>query len=205
MGKNLEQRVEELEKLVKELRGKAAVKISKKLGVGDTFELNGLKWKILDITEKGYMCLADRLEENMQFDLSCNDWEESKLRKFLNTDIYNKIADEIGAENIIPFERDLLSLDGQTEYGSCEDKVSLLTVDEYRKYRKLIPNTGYFWWTITPDSTKCNDDAKWVRVVSPSGNFYGSLCYDFNGVRPLCILESNIFVSRGASKWQRMN
>lgn len=196
MGKSLEQRVNELEKIVKELTGDKKIKIRKSLGIGDTFELAGLKWKILDITEKGYMCLAEKLEDKRQFDANSNYWKESSLRKFLNTDIYNKIADEVGADNIIPFERDLLSLDGQTEYGKCEDSVSLLTFDEYRKYRKLIPNTeDYYWWLITPDSTKCNGDSKWATVVCPSGNFdyFGCNCY--YGVRPFCIFSSSIFES----------
>ena len=195
MGKNLEQRVNELERIVNELVGEKGIKIRKALGIGDTFELAGLTWKILDITDKGYMCLAEKLENKRQFDTDSNDWENSSLRKYLNTDIYNKIADEIGADNIIPFERDLLSLDGQTEYGKCEDLVSLLTFDEYRKYRSLIPNTNYYWWLVTPDSTKCNGDSKWVAVVCPPGiiNYYG--CGFSIGVRPFCIFSSSIFES----------
>ena len=37
--------------------------IQKGLSIGDTFELAGLTWKILDITDKGYMCLADKERE----------------------------------------------------------------------------------------------------------------------------------------------
>ena len=139
--------------------------------------------------------MADKLEKNMQFDKNFNDWKESSLRKFLNSDIYRKISDEIGAENIISFERDLLSLDGQTEYGKCEDFVSLLSFDEYRKYRALIPNTDNYWWLITPDSTKCNGDKEWVRVVSPSGMVNYDDCYYGRGVRPVCIFSSSIFES----------
>lgn len=196
MSKNLEQRVTELEKLVKELRKDKFKKIVENLGVGDTFELAGLKWKILDITEKEYKCLAERLEDNMKFDSKNNDWKTSDLRNYLNTDFYKKLAAEIGEENIIPFERDLLSLDGQTEYGKCEDKVSLLTVDEYRKYRNLIPNTDkYWWWLISPWSTPCNDYYESVTVVSPSGcisNYY----FNFNcGFRPFVSFSSTIFES----------
>ena len=49
MSKNLEQRVTELEKLVKELRNDKTKNNLKGLKVGDVFELAGLKWKILDI------------------------------------------------------------------------------------------------------------------------------------------------------------
>ncbi len=196
MGKNLEQRVNELEKIVKQLQGKAAITLSKKLGIGDTFELVGLKWTILDITEKGYMCLAEKLEERMQFDANCNNWQASDLRNYLNVEFYKELADAIGAENIIPFERNLLSLDGQTEYGSCEDNVSLLSVDEYRKYRLLIPNTDdYWWWMITPWSTACNGYETLVAVVLSSGNFNYYLSNYGCGVRPICIFSSSIFES----------
>lgn len=194
--KDLQEQINKLQDEIKSLKQKVISKtVKKKLAIGDTFELAGLKWKILDITEKGYMCLAERLEKTMKFDSSCNDWKSSDLRNYLNTEFYKKIVEVIGAENIIPFERDLLSLDGQTEYGTCEDKVSLLSVDEYRKYRNLIPNEKYWWWLITPDSTKCNKDSTWIRVVSSSGYIYS---YDYisdYGVRPVCIFSSSIFES----------
>ena len=170
--------------------------IKKNLGIGDTFELLGLTWKILDITNKGYMCLASRFEDDMQFDSSSNDWKISDLREYLNNEFYEELAEVIGSGNIIPFNRDLLTLDGLTEYGTCEDKISLLTVDEYRKYRALIPNTDdYWWWLITADSCKSNNNNTWVRVVSPRGFISRNGCYDNCGVRPVCIFSSSIFES----------
>lgn len=165
------------------------------LGIGDTFELVDTTWKILDITSAGYICLADSIED-MKFDSDSNNWENSDLRDYLNEGFLEKIAAEIGLENIVPFERDLLSLDGQTEYGKCEDKVSLLTVDEYRKYRNLIPNTkDYWWWLVSPWSTPCNDYKRAVAVVSSAGNIYGCNCDCNCGVRPVCIFSSSIFES----------
>lgn len=193
-----------LQEQINELRNEVAIlkatkrvnKIPAGLGIGDTFELVGTTWKIIDITNKGYMCLADRLEDRMEFDEESNDWTTSQLREYLNTEFIEKIADEIGEENIIPFNRNLLSLDGQTEYGECEDKVSLLTVDEYRKYRSLIPNTvDYWWWLVTPWSTPCNDYKTAVTVVSSSGDFNYDICNDDDGVRPFCIFSSSIFES----------
>lgn len=194
MAKNLEKRVEELEKIVEKLVGKKVFKVN--AGIGDTFKALGLNWKVIDITDKGYICLAERLQDNMQFDASCNDWKTSDLRNYLNTEFYKKLADEIGEENIVPFERDLFSLDGQTEYGTCEDKVSIPSFDEYRKYRSLIPNTGdYAWWILTPDSTKCNGNTSWVRVVASSGGVDFNYCINNYGVRPFCIFQSAIFES----------
>lgn len=165
------------------------------LGIGDTFELADTTWKILDITSAGYICLADSIED-MKFDSDSNNWENSGLRSYLNGEFFEKIAAEIGSENIVPFERNLLSLDGQTEYGKCEDKVSLLTVDEYRKYRNLIPNTkDYWWWLVSPWSTPCNDYKRAVAVVSSAGSIGNNDCSCNYGVRPVCIFSSSIFES----------
>lgn len=165
------------------------------LGIGDTFKLVDTTWKILDITSAGYICLADSIEER-QFDSDSNNWKNSNLRDYLNEEFLEKIAAEIGLENIVPFERDLLSLDGQTEYGKCEDKFSLLTVDEYRKYRSLIPNTkDYWWWLISPWSTPCNDYKRTVAVVSSAGYVDNFSCNSNCGVRPVCIFSSSIFES----------
>lgn len=164
----------------------------------ETFDLIGLKWKILDRTDAGYVCLSGTFEDKKQFDKNSSNWKKSSLREYLNDEFLKKLSDEVGNDNIVSFERNLLSLDGQTEYGSCEDKVSLLTVDDYRKYRSMIPNTGKsWWWLITPWSTPCNDYEKSVTVVSPSGNFDYFNCFSDCGVRPVCILKSNIFVSKG--------
>lgn len=160
----------------------------------NTFKLAGVKWTVLDKTEKGYFCIADSIGDE-RFDRKCNDWKRSDLREYLNGEYLAKLEANIGAENIFPFERDLLSLDGQTEYGTCEDKVSLLTVDEYRKYRKALPNTGKWWWLITPDSTACNKDSEWITVVSPHGSVYCGSYSDDCGVRPVCIFPSAIFES----------
>ena len=160
----------------------------------NTFKLAGVKWTVLDKTEKGFFCIADSIGDR-KFDNKCNDWKKSDLREYLNGEFLAKLEAAVRAENIIPFERDLLSLDGQTEYGSCTDKVSLLTVDEYRKYRALLPNTGDWWWLITLDSTACNDDTTWKAVVSAHGYVFIGGCYYHYGVRPVCIFPSAIFES----------
>ena len=196
MGKKItENDISELFGRVKALEEKLGVThIPKGLKIGDEFELADTNWKILDITDAGYMCIGDSLGDK-KFDENSSDWNESSLREYLNNEFYEKIAREVGRENIISSKRDLLSLDGQTEYGETDDFVSLLTVDEYRKYRKFIPNTDEWWWLITPWSTPCNNYKSTVAVVSPSGHFdYGNCC-NYGGVRPVCIFSSSIFES----------
>lgn len=197
MGKKItENDIAELISRVETLEKKLGVThIPKGLKIGDEFELADINWKILDITDAGYMCIGDSLGDK-KFDENSSDWNESSLREYLNNEFYEKIAREVGRENIISSKRNLLSLDGQTEYGESDDFVSLLTVDEYRKYRKLIPNTGDWWWLVTPWSTPCNEYSKTVTVVSPSGFINCNGCYcNFLGVRPFCIFSSSIFES----------
>lgn len=194
--KSLQEQINELRNEVTTLKKAAAGrKVPVGLVIGEKFELAGLMWTILDITDKGYMCLADKLEDSMSFANKTNNWSDSGLREYLDNVFSEKIVGEIGKENIIPFNRNLLSLDGQTEYGECEDMVSLLTVDEYRKYRKLIPNAGYWWWTCTPWSTESNSYEVETTVVSPSGNVDDRSCSGNYCVRPACIFSSAIFES----------
>lgn len=164
--------------------------------IGKTIEVAGIKWLVLDKLEKGYLVISDEFYgKSREFDTDCNNWDSSDLRQELNTELRRKIEEAVGEGGLLKFTRDLLSMDGQTEYGSCEDYVSLISVDEYRKYRKLLPNTGEWWWTLTPDSTKCNDDTSYIRIVSPSGRIGSGNCGNSNGVRPVCIFSSSIFES----------
>ena len=92
-----------LQEQINELRNEVAVlkaventrKIPAGLSTGDTFELAGLTWTILDITDKGYMCLADRLEDSMKFDSESNNWIGSRLREYLNTEFIKKMNMEV--------------------------------------------------------------------------------------------------------------
>lgn len=112
--------------------------------IGKTIEVAGINWLVLDKLEKGYFAISeDFYGRDREFDDNCNDWKSSDLRNELNTDLRKKIESELGTDSLVEFERNLLSLDGQTEYGTCRDYVSLISVDEYRKYRKLLRTTEH--------------------------------------------------------------
>ena len=194
--KALQDQIDELKKEINALNGNNSKnkKLPAGLSIGDEFQLAGTTWKILNIAGEGYVCLAESIG-NKEFDSDDNNWATSKLRSYLNKEFLEKLEKEIGEGNVLGFERNLLSLDGQTEYGSCTDKVSLLTVDEYRKYRKYIPNANKWWWLISPWSTPCNDYSSTVAVVSPSGSISSHDYDDVDGVRPFCIFSTSIFES----------
>lgn len=164
--------------------------------VGSFIKYAGLEWVVLEHRKKGTLILAKHRLYNRAFDSSNhNDWEASSLRAELNN--FNTggycVADErtgnIKKSDLVEFERDLLTDDGMTDYGKCKDYISLITCEEYRKFRKLIPNADDWWWTATADSLAYNS---LVRIV----NSNGTLSYDFAyngsyGVRPLCLLKSD--------------
>lgn len=191
----LQKQFNDLKKRVSILESNSKRKIDVEPKAGNQFELAGLKWKIIDVLDLGCMCLAEK-SESTRFDPDINDWRISELRQHLNSDLLEKIENEIGEENVIGFERNLLSVDGQKEYEKCKDKVSMLALDEYRKYRSLIPNEEYYWWLLTPWSTPCNGYYKWTTVVLPSGCVNFSYCDICNGVRPVCIFSPSIFESK---------
>ena len=193
MKKNLKYFENELNRINKEF-AEYKKQHMKKPEIGKTVEIAGMEWMILDKTEKGYFAVLNGFDgKERVFDSDSNNWISSKLREELNTKFLKKIVDELGEDAVIEFDRDLLSLDGQTEYGHYKDKISLLTVDEYRKYRKLLPNMPKWWWLITPWSTPANDYNSTLTVVSPSGRFYGYYYFFSRGVRPVCIFSSSIF------------
>ena len=194
----LQKQFDDLKKRVNILEGNSKRKIDVEPKAGNQFELAGLKWKILDVLDSGCMCLAER-SESMEFDPDVNDWRISRLRRHLNSDFLRNLENEIGEENVIKFERDLLSVDGQNQYRACKDKVSLLTLDEYRKYRSLIPNEGYCWWLLTPWSTERNGYSSAATVVSQTGLPEASNCNLPDSIRPVCIFSSSIFVLKGES------
>ena len=195
MKKNLKYFDDELSRLSKEFAEFKKKHIGKP-EIGKAIELAGMEWLILDKTEKGYFAILNGFDgKERTFDSASNNWISSKLRNELNTRFLKKITDELGEDAVIEFDRDLLSMDGQTEYAHCKDKISILTVDEYRKYRKILPNMDKWWWLLTPWSTPANGCSTTITVVSLSGIIDCSYYDGGIGVRPICIFSSSIFES----------
>ena len=128
--------------------------------------------------------------ENNNYDGSCVD-------EICNS-FSEAIADAVGEDNLLAHTVDLTSDDGLKDYGTVKRRVSLITAEMYRRYVEILDTAkpDRWWWLATAHSTKKHENASWVKCVSPSGHFYDNLCSDyFIGVRPFCILKSNIFVS----------
>lgn len=127
-----------------------------------------------------------------------NNFAESTIKKMLEKDFLPKLEKEIGAENILEHEVDLLSLDGSDKWGKIKCRVSLPTFDFYRQNVKVFDKHKLddWWWLVTPDSTSehCNDN--WIVCVSPHGNFDVNFCINnYDGVRPFLTFVSSISIS----------
>lgn len=161
----------------------------KDVKIGCKFKFGKIEFVKLDNAYDGCLCLATDVLFRDWFDNNGkNDWATSTLRQKL-TEV---IGDYIDTSALVPFDRDLTTDDGMIDYGHCTDTVSLLTCDEYRKYRKFIPNCGKWHWTITADSLiySCN-----VRGVISSGSLSLSGAYGcYYWVRPLCVLKPDTIV-----------
>lgn len=164
--------------------------------VGSFVKYAGIEWVVLEHREKGTLLLAKDILFDKAFDGdNLNDWRCSSLRQALNNAIVeDSNTNDFGLggmkeKDLVSFERNLTTDDGMTDYGTCEDFISLITCDEYRKFRKLIPNASDWWWTLTADSIKYNS---LVRSVYSIGTlYYYCACGGSSGVRPLCVLKSD--------------
>lgn len=136
--------------------------------------------------------------KNEEFDDDCTDYKKSSLRELCDGEILNEFVAEFGEDNICENEAGLVTVDGQEVFGKLLTKVRPLTFDEAREYNDLLVNKDLpdWYWTCTSWSTSKRDWPYSVAVVSPSGDILNFNCNNCYGVRPLCILKSNIFVSR---------
>lgn len=189
----------ELVKKLEEEEKQSKVQLSA-LNPGDVFKIGEHDFIVLmqrreetAVISKGFMA------ENVKFDEDSRNYKESNLKKVIENQIQPVIEKEVGAENLIEHEGDLTSVDMQDEFGGFRCKVRPITFDEARLYNNLLVNKNLndWWWTCTPWSTEAREWKYSIAVVAPAGYFGSSICYDCGGVRPFCILKSNIFVSKG--------
>lgn len=151
---------------------------------GKTVEFAGQKWNVLsEVEENKFLCVNNDIICEKEFDEgNNNNWNESSLRAYLNGEYLKKFTDVV----LVPWKQDLTTDDGLDDYGSSEDKIFLLTTDQYRKYRKIMRDVGDWWWLITADSTT----NPFVRLVYTDGSLNGNNAYiGYRGVRPACVVD----------------
>lgn len=188
----------ELVRQLEEAERKNKVELSA-LAPGDVFEIGKNDFIVLEqMSFKTKVISKNFMAEDIVYDEDSRDYNESNLKKVIEDKIQPIIESEVGENNLVEHTVELTSVDMQHEFDDCKCKVRPITFDEARKYNNLLPNKELddWWWTCTPWSTA---ERKWkynVAVVSSAGGigYYG--CSNNLGFRPVCILKSNIFVSK---------
>lgn len=159
--------------------------------IGETFKIAGVEFIKCTDGEETIAITKDSL-----FDSDFGDngnFAESKIKTRLGAELLPKLEAEIGAENILEFETDMLALDGTRPYPNFKSKISLVTLDFYRQHREIFEShkLNSWWWLATPDSETYKNI---TLCVSPRGGIRND-CHNFSGVRPFLRFESSIFVS----------
>ena len=196
-NKEILQKAKELVELLEkqEEADKVALSMLKR---GDVFQTTGKrKYKVLEqYGDTTKIISLDLVKENVEFG-DTSDYKTSKVKKMCDTETLKDFEEEFGAENIETHTADIITADGQ-KLGTVDCKIRPITFDEAREYTDITPNNDLndWYWTLSPWSTEERGWSKSLTVVSPSGNVNNHGCSYVCGVRPVCILKSNIFVSK---------
>lgn len=164
---------------------------------GDHFYYNETEYVLLNITDSGdyFAIVAEELPErpfNKDGDDGCNNWEVSDLREWLNNEYY---ITTFKPGHLVKSISDITADNGDCAYGKTEDFVTLISCEQYRKYRRLMPRYDNWVWTLTP--WHCNvGSAYGVCYVYPSGAFNYSHAANSYGVAPACTFNHKILNPR---------
>lgn len=188
-NKELEKKVEELERMIKKYF-ETPVKCERQLTiddieVGQQFKYCGHTYTKLN--EENF-CIIDDYDEmfmRCQFDPITNNYDESIIRKYLNSD---RFIERLGVnrEDIKPHYK--------------EDLLTLLSKEEYEEYRDLIKDYDCWWATRSTTSssyyTFCH--------IGSYGSIYNNTVYNTNGVRLGFNLNPNTPVDRKGNNEEEM-
>lgn len=175
---------------------------------GHIFGYAERQFVVLDDTDEGVLVLQHQSEKSMSFTDSGknvenrNDFRSSSTREYLNGRYLESLFQNGAKEgDILNLTIDLKATDGSHAYGYDTVKVGLLTLEQYGRYKEIIPlNEDDWWWLATPWSTP------WLRspgtygstgawLVNSNGDWCYSYCSGSYGVRPALLLNPLLLVS----------
>lgn len=188
-NKELEKKVEELERMIKKyfetpIKGERQLTIDD-IEVGQQFKYCGHTYTKLN--EENF-CIIDDYDEmfmRCQFDPITNNYDESIIRKYLNSD---RFIERLGVnrEDIKPHYK--------------EDLLTLLSKEEYEEYRDLIKDYDC-WWATRSAASNGTDYFCYIY-------YYGYISYSYvyttNGVRLGFNLNPNTPVDRKGNNEEEM-
>lgn len=170
---------------------------------GEHFTHDGVEYVKLDEAAGAVFALAvDAVIPNVQFE--DDDAEREDHNNYIGSNLdkvgIRWLRDEHKATFNAMVERpiDLTTMDGMTDYGMPLASVRALTIDEYRKYRHLIPLTDDPYWLATGWTTKSSPDSDAndaYRIYTDGTVNLSNVHYPYFAARPALYLKSSILVS----------
>lgn len=197
MSKELE-KARELVAMLEERERKNKVRLNE-IPVGGKFDTGIGRFIVLEQRGEETAVITENLyREDVEYDDDRNVYYSSKLSDLFEEEIFPEFKEEFGSDNLCSRQVSLATVDMQRKDSVLHAKVRPLTFDEARKYNDLLVNKDLpdWYWTCTAWSTKERGWGSTVVVVAPSGYVFWVIYYGSRGVRPFCILKSNIFVSK---------
>lgn len=138
---------------------------------GTAFDYAGQSWILLENDDGRALCLSKDIIETRAFDEgNCNNFAVASSKEYLNGAYLDNLLEDVNGPNaFLTTELDLTTDDGLKDYGTCTVTIFLLTVDQYRRNRDVIPNADDWWWLSTAFSTKSNGYESLARYVFTDG------------------------------------
>ena len=170
----------------------------KKTARGTAFDYAGQSWILLENDDGRALCLSKDIIETRAFDEgNCNNFAVASSKEYLNGAYLDNLLEDVNGPNaFLTTELDLTTDDGLKDYGTCTVTIFLLTVDQYRRNRDVIPNADDWWWLSTAFSTKSNGYESLARGVGTDGTLgWGRAYRGYDGLRPACNLSSDLLIS----------
>lgn len=165
---------------------------------GTAFDYAGQSWILLENDDGRALCLSKDIIETRAFDEgNCNNFAVASSKEYLNGAYLDNLLEDVNGPNaFLTTELDLTTDDGLKDYGTCTVTIFLLTVDQYRRNRDVIPNADDWWWLSTAFSTKSNGYESLARGVFTDGTLGWDCAYvGGSGLRPACNLSSDLLIS----------
>lgn len=161
---------------------------------GSVVKLGDREYIVLGHSAETTAIIAKDFVKKMRFG-DTGDYVTSDVRKFCNGEFLNELAAAVGVDNIVEHTVNLVADDGTGKGKTCKDKVSILTTENYRRYREFLKAYGEWWWTATRVTYDDKDYARYVCYVNSDGVLNWNGCGCCGGVRPFCILNSSVLIS----------
>lgn len=173
----------------------------RKVPCGETFTVFGEEFVLLDHVDGGVLSIRKEIWKKAVFDRSGNsNLAQADMRDTLAE--YTELLKSRGMKDgdCLVQHIDLKTTDGTRVYGYLDCTVALLTLEQYGKYKEIIPKVEGWWWLATPVWTRWlrspnASDTHDVWGVRSDGSYSSWSAGSSLGVRPLLTFSSCLLVS----------